>query len=361
MTPTIQDEKFITYDEKPVYAKDYRAVQDSLKYTPRLTIVMQGPLRLEEHFTYETLKLYQKTFPDCPVVLSTWKSENADEIQKIKSLGVHVLQNDPPEWGGLSNINYQILSTQKGLAYAKKLGSEYVIKTRTDQRFYETNLPDFLFNLLKLFPVYDCSKQKSRLVTLSLNTFKYRLYDISDMFLFGYIDDVIKFWSCEFDYRTELTTHKNMYECCKNCIPEIYFTTEYLKKIGHQCEWTLEDSWLVYSRYFCIIDSIVVGMYWPKYSNKINRWRNFFGHRPEMEELTFKEWINLYLGIKNKKYIPEHLLVEGWSENSTLDEGEYLFINTKNKCLKKKFYRRVNSKGYLCFYIFGLRVLKIKI
>ena len=63
--PIIKDRKYITYDEKPIYAEDYQAAQDSLKSVPTLTIMMQGPLKLEEHFTLETLKIYQKTFCVC--------------------------------------------------------------------------------------------------------------------------------------------------------------------------------------------------------------------------------------------------------------------------------------------------------
>ena len=67
-----------------------------IKQLPTLTIVMQGSLKLEENFTYETLKIYQKNFPNCPKILSTWKTEDAEEIQKIKDLGVNILLNDPP-------------------------------------------------------------------------------------------------------------------------------------------------------------------------------------------------------------------------------------------------------------------------
>ena len=96
MKPIIKNKKYITYDEKPVYAEDYQAYEDSLKQLPTLTIVMQGSLKLEENFTYETLKIYQKNFPNCPKILSTWKTEDAEEIQKIKDLGVNILLNVPP-------------------------------------------------------------------------------------------------------------------------------------------------------------------------------------------------------------------------------------------------------------------------
>ena len=365
MIPIIKNKKYIAYDEKPVYAADYRAAQDSLKLPQVLTIMMQGPLKLEENFTLETLKIYQEIFPNCPIVLSIWETENTDEVQKIKDLGVNVLLNNPSVPKGLWNINYQILSTQNGLAYAKKLGAKYVIKTRTDQRFYETNIPEFLFNLLKVFPPYNDKKQKTRLITLSMNTFKYRLYDISDMFLFGHIDDVIKFWSCDFEKRTEFPECKNMMEFSRGRPSEIYFTTEYLKKIGHKCEWTLQDSWLIYARYFCAIDANSVGLYWPKYSNHVYRWRNFFGANPELEELTFKEWLNIYVDLENKKDIPEHLLLDGWEQRATLRYEEDMFspkqkINWRHKISNFIFYMGINSKGYWIIKILGIRILKLR-
>lgn len=336
--PIIKDKKYVIYEEKPIYSEDYNVEPNILKLNSELVVVMQGPLKMEEHFTYETLKIYLKSFNNCKFILSTWKSESKEEINKIKDLGVIVLLNDPPNIKGLWNINNQILSTQNGLKYAKEIGAEYVIKTRTDQRLYETNISEFLFNIIKVFPVYDKKVQKSRLVTLSMNTFKYRLYDISDMFLFGHIDDVIKFWSCDFEKRQIFPEYHNMLEYCKLRPCEIYFTSEYLSKIGHDCKWTLQDSWQTYARYFCVVDSVCVGLYWPKYSHIINRWRNFFGQNPSLEELTFKEWLSLYLGLENIK-VPENLLIDGWPEKEHLYFNENLITDLEKKIKKTLSYK----------------------
>ncbi len=324
--PIIRNKKFITYDEKPVYSDDYHASSDDLKNPVCLAIVMQGQIKLQNDFTYETLKLYKKTFKDCPLILSTWKTEDQKAIEKIKSLGVDVILNDDPSVKDFANINRQIFSTQQGLSFAKTKCVDYVIKTRTDQRLYETNIPEYLFNVLKTFPAYDGNVQKSRLITISFNTFKYRLYDINDMFLFGHIDEVIKFWSCEFETRTEIPKFDNLLEYCKWRPSEIYFTTEYLKKLGYKYDWTLKDSWNAYARYFCVIDSESVGFYWPKYFNFTNYWRNFLGANPELEELTFKEWLNLYAGIDNKINIADKSLVDGFENNSTLKLNNDYFI-----------------------------------
>lgn len=352
--PFIVDKKYITFDEKPVFTADYNAQLDPEQTDYKLAIVMQGPLKLEEHFTYESLKLYKKTFSKSLIILSTWKTENKEELEKIKALGVIVVLNDIPPIKGLWNINYQIVSTQNGLKTAKSKGAEYVIKTRTDQRMYETNISDFLFNILKIFPVFDKTKQKSRLVSLSENTFKYRLYDVSDMFLFGHIDDVIKFWSCALETRTKLPAWKNLLDFCKRRPSEIYFTSEYLTKIGHNCTYTLQDSWLCYSRYFCIIDHTSIGMFWPKYSNFTNRWRNFLGISPELESLTFKEWLNLYIGLKDKTNIPEHFLTDGWKTHNAFPvETSFIRKSSRWECIYKKEKidnrRKITLFSCLCF------------
>lgn len=367
--PIVRDRKVVLFDEKPLFADDYRAESNVLKTQSVLTIMMQGPIKYENNFTYETLKLYKTIFPNCLLVLSTWKTEKADTIEKFRALGVKVLLNDAPEIKGLYNINYQILSTQQGLKYAKDLGAEYVIKTRTDQRFYETNIPEFLFNLLKVFPVYDAKVQKSRLVTLSFNTFKYRLYDVSDMFLFGHIDDVIKFWACDFEKRAEFPQTTNMLEYSQARPSEIYYTTEYLAKLGHKCEWTVKDSWCCYANYFCVIDASSIGFYWPKYSHLLNRWRNFFGTNPELEELTFKEWLNLYAGVDNiVTDKAEANLHNGWVWNNVLSNREKWFKGNIFSCrggtlrkIVEFFYKKKIKNNKLKITIFRIPIYSKKL
>ncbi|AKL98630.1 WavE lipopolysaccharide synthesis family protein [Endomicrobium proavitum] len=299
--PFIYDDKFITFDAKPVKTKDYIAVSNSVKHAQTLAIVMQGPVSYENNFTLETIKLYKKNFINCQIIVSTWDYENNETLKLIENEGCVVLRNKDPQLKDWANINRQIYSSFAGIKKAKDLGFTYVIKTRTDQRLYETNIAEYLFNLLEVFPLDSgaSKNQLKRLVSLSFNTFKYRLYDVSDMFLFGHVDDVLKFWSCGFETRDKLPSCKSLKEFAQLRPSEIYYTTEYLKKLGHNIKWTLEDSWRCYAKYFCIVDAGSVGLYWPKYSNLSNRWRNFYGEHPDLEELTFKEWVLLYKSLDN--------------------------------------------------------------
>lgn len=304
-----RQDSFVYIDEKPIYEKNYTVLQSSFKTHHKLAIVMQGPLLYENDFTLETLKIYKKTFPKCSIIVSTWDTEKKKMLEQIEKLGCIVLKNSKPDFVTKeNNNNYQIKSTKKGLQKAKEIGAKYVIKTRCDQRMYETHIVEYLFNLLKVFPLKEHKLQKERLVTLSLNTFKYRLYDISDMFLFGHIDDVMNFWDVEYDHREKLPSYMTLKDYSKARPSEIGYTIDYLERIGEKLDYTLKNSWEMYAKYFCVIDTNTVGLIWPKYSNKIFRWRNFYGEQDLLEELTFKEWLNLYTDVEN--IIPNEDILE---------------------------------------------------
>ena len=182
----------------------------------------------------------------------------------------------------------------KGLKEGEKLGCEYAIKTRTDQRFYSTNLSRDLFNLLKIYPPSPNYNMHSRLVALSFNSFKYRYYGISDMFLFGNTQDMLKYWNSPLDTKKyeEYKTIKQK-DLWQQYCSETYIASHFLKNIGVTPEYTLKHTWKIYKDLFIFIDKEILDMYWPKYTNLDSRWRLF---RPNMlEEMRHSDWLNLYL------------------------------------------------------------------
>ena len=197
--PLIIDGDFYNLKNFPIKAKNYQLQSDA--YTiPSLCIVIQGPIVKENDFTLETCKIYKKIFNNSEtIILSTWDTEDKKYLKNFEAIGVKVLLSKAPDFAGRANLNYQILSTMKGLEEGEKLGCEYAIKTRTDQRFYSTNLSRDLFNLLKIYPPSPNYNMHSRLVALSFNSFKYRYYGISDMFLFGNTQDMLKYWNSPLD------------------------------------------------------------------------------------------------------------------------------------------------------------------
>lgn len=292
--PLIIDGDFYNLKNFPIKAKNYQLRSDA--YTiPSLCIVIQGPIVKENDFTLETCKIYKKIFNNSEtIILSTWDTEDKKYLKNFESIGVKVLLSKAPDFAGRANLNYQILSTMKGLEEGEKLGCEYAIKTRTDQRFYSTNLSRDLFNLLKIYPPSPNYNMHSRLIALSFNSFKYRYYGISDMFLFGNTQDMLKYWNSPLDTKKyeEYKTIKQK-DLWQQYCSETYIASHFLKNIGVTPEFTLKHTWKIYKDLFIFIDKEILDMYWPKYTNLDSRWRLF---RPNMlEEMRHSDWLNLYL------------------------------------------------------------------
>ena len=151
--------------------------------------------------------------------------------------------------------------------------------------------------VLNVFPIKEQNFQKERIIGLSLNSFKYRLYGFSDMFQYGNIYDIDKYWDVELDQRRYSDEYINQngsslkkYAQLKLC--EVYLTSKYLQSVGCNLNWTLEDSWEKFSKHFCIIDKESIDLYWPKYNSQEYRWLNYSGEY-RMDEITFREWIDL--------------------------------------------------------------------
>ena len=293
VVPLIYKNNFYYYNCFPMLSENYYRVSNEYKH-PKVGIVLQGPL-FDGNFVAETIKIYKSNFKFSNVefIVSTWSDEKEKQIQILKEKGIHIVLSDKISNAGGGNLNFQIISTLAGLKKARELNCEYVVKTRTDQRFYETNILETCFNLQNIFPV-NSDKLHSRLIALSFNTFKYRWYGISDMFLFGHIDDVEKYWNIPFsDQSDETWATKNQFEQFQQLCPETYIVRHFLKNINYNVKDTLQDSYKVIADLFVIIDKEMIEMYWPKYSNMSCRWEFFCPHA--MEELRFKDWINLYM------------------------------------------------------------------
>jgi hypothetical protein len=234
-------------------------------------------------------------------------------MELLDSLDVIVIYNVKPVYHGESNINLQIVSSSRGIIKAKELGAQYVIKTRTDQRMYSPNVDQFLFNIIELFPLHPgIPIQKKRIIGISMNTFQFRMYGLSDMLMYGHIDDMLLFWNISLDTRKFNSNDKNLANSSlRNFahwrICEVFLTTEFLNKVGQKLQWTLKDSWEMFANHFCIIDKESLDLYWGKYDFLEYRWTRYGNAINIYSEFTFKEWLNLYCNL-NKLNPPEHFL-----------------------------------------------------
>ncbi|MDP1842853.1 MAG: WavE lipopolysaccharide synthesis family protein [Sediminibacterium sp.] len=313
---------YTTYHQRPISTNSLNTYSDNFKKIPLTAIVIQGPIVFENDFTKNTIDLYRKHFKQAIIILSTWEDQNIPEAFYDNDF-IHLILNKKPANAGIGNINYQIVSSLSGILKAKQLGAKYVMKTRTDQRMYAPNIEEYLLNLLDVFPPVNKEIQQARLIALSFNTFKYRLYSVSDMMIFGEISDMLNFWECTLDSRHTITVDpKNIMSFSKERICEVYLVTNYLDKLGVDWSWDINKSLELISKLFIIIDKETIDLFWPKYSVLENRWLSYDAIRTS-QELYFRDW--LILNSTNS--------IDGFEIDSTLNFTDIILSNRKNQLL----------------------------
>ncbi len=281
--------QWVTIHRRSMYAKDYFLTSDPDPLTDpkKMAIILQGPLARASNFTLETVKLYKKIFPQTFIIVSTWDDENAKDITLLRNEGADVLLNKKPSYPGPYNVNLQIISTRQGMKRANEIGVDYIIKSRTDHRIYAPNSKRFLINLIKTFPLtHNYTLQKQRLATLCYGgTFKYRLYNISDIFMFGGREDMLLYWDVPLVTQPPIEPVAGGWGS--------YLFTEYLKRIGRTLRNTLEDSWDTYTDHIVTVDHPSLDIYWYKPRRNQEYTRREY-HTNENRLVYFSEWLNMY-------------------------------------------------------------------
>jgi hypothetical protein len=222
-----------------------------------------------------------------------------------------VVMSHKPAYAGQQNANLQIVSTSAGVRAAKEAGASHILKTRTDQRLGAPNLLDLLDGMQRAFALRDAPGQQARLMALSLNTFRYRMYGVSDMFLYGGTEDMLAYWTPPLDDRRfdpNEVHFRNLREFSQWRICEVYLCTEFLKRSGWELRWTLEDYWRLLAERFCIVDANSLDLFWPKYSTRELRWTNYTAQSHNFTELGFRDWMLLQGGMQRLQHIPEEKL-----------------------------------------------------
>lgn len=285
---------FFTFHLRPKYARDICNWQPLPDASPvRVALIMQGPLWRRDDFTLETLRLYRQNCPDAIVILSTWDDEDGQAIAAIRAEGVEVVINRKPSEAGLWNMNLQMVSAYAGLARAKALGAELALKTRTDIRFYAPHTERFLVAVVSAFPLASGGTQKRRVVGFDVGTVKHRLYGLSDLNLFGDVDDLLLYFAPDPDDPCwVLRGGENNSENVQ--VPETYFASRFLTRVGFSPQWTPEDSDHMFATRFCVLDQDMVDMYWPKYNAyREHKYLFYDTNRPENAYLKFRDWLIL--------------------------------------------------------------------
>jgi len=290
-------DNYLTFHLRPKKIDNYNLIStDNIK--SKFAIIIQGQIGSMYDFLSETLKVYNKIFPDTLIIISTWDDENKEKISRLKNKNTHIIFNELLNYKSPGNTDNQIISTYNALTYAKSTGIEYCIKQRPDFRVNKNNIKTFLMSLIKNFPLKERHKLiKSRIIITSLGTLKYRLFSASDFYLFGHIDDLIMYFDKE-SYLDGIQKYNfGDLPCFKNDTPiisEIFLCVRYLIKIENKIQFNLDEWWSTLKKFYCVVDASSLDLFWLKYDweYEYRFTKNYANHFSRIVE--FSDWLTLY-------------------------------------------------------------------
>ena len=283
-------------------------------------IVIQGPLVTEDDYTLETVRLYKRTCPGATIVVSTWEGACAETCSLIEAEGAHIVLSPPPEYSGVGNVNFQVVSTLAGLDLASKLGCKRALKCRSDQRLARVNLISYFDGLLGLFPVDDSEfelGQRERIIygQGTVGGAVFLPFYLCDWYMYGDVDDLLSLFDFPLQQFTvsrserirqveEFKTCCNVLEYHSKLAPEMILTRNYVTKHENaEVPNTVERSWDFVRANLVCVSHQDVQLHWPKYLGLELQNNIDWSYSPDdgpgkflTYNWTFQNWLCLYLG-----------------------------------------------------------------
>jgi len=298
----------------PVYVSHY--LRDRCVYKPNscpkvingdsITVILQGPIEYRDDFTLQTAQGYiDAGYFD--IIVSTWDSEKEDVLSDLRKIGAKVVTSLLPADGGYGNINFQLVSTQRGIKEAIDSGAKYICKSRTDQRIENIFIFKAMQSLFDTYPVSEASMLSERIIALSTEYGSfYEPYYVSDFLYFGLAQDMAKFLDIKLDNREcferKGLSRKDVAE--KKAIAEVYIMRSLVEILGNAYGCSIRDYWKFIKENLILLDKSIIKLYWPKYDTRYcEHLRNgayscvMASEAYRDANLDFTSWLLLYNGF----------------------------------------------------------------
>jgi hypothetical protein len=243
-----------------------------------VAILLQGPVDQNPKATLRTVSLYRAQWPNIPVVVSTWVKSDKNILASLQNLGAHIQLNEIPAYNGISNSNYQIVSTMGGLQYIKGLGLNLTLKSRVDQCLFNSRS---IFLLKQMLQEYG-----DRIVTTDFNSFLFRLFSPNDQLMFSRTEILEEFWSAA-------AQQGNKLEAVPGPV-ESKFLISFLQSKGMLVQQDLISSLSVYRDHYAFINYEDLDLVWNKGS--FRNLRSRFPQENYPSNISFVrnlDWLNL--------------------------------------------------------------------
>lgn len=261
-------------------------------------IVVQGPIPKEPELLLNTIKIYLSYYPGVTIILSTWQGEYIQPISDFvggltldEGNSVKVILNEKPLNYGIGNINLQVVSTRKALEFALSIKKVFAVKTRTDQVMLSPSALEIMHREYERSNMM--GHEVDRILIGSRNTFLFRPYSYSDTLQFGKTATLLDFWGVELDARKpdeiDLQSNSTPMQWAKQNLCEVYLVREFLIKNGFIPTLDFETHLRALAKFFIVIDSAQIGVYWRKYTHHQNPWLRLGRWYPTYEVSAF-DW-----------------------------------------------------------------------
>jgi len=231
-------------------------------------IVVQGPFY--EHNTLLILKYYSNKYPRDWLILSTWDNTPESQLNLVRKYCDAIVTNPSP-YPGYGNRNNLLTSTYAGLKKAKELGAKFILKTRTDTLASGFDILNRSRQFISNHNQEKCKEHGlyNRIIVTERFTLRFFPYMVSEIIMYGHIDDLISFFSAPHDERNlEFSDIKNAsIETIVHTgyLTEVYLIRHFLKRIGWVIKDDIYDYWAMLKNLFIVVDERWFGHYFPKY------------------------------------------------------------------------------------------------